>query len=90
VEDVRSVFVDEHAGVVEVVVRIPPDVRTFVAEEDALAELRCEPLGEDAPGEPRPDDQVVEHAFVPFFTRAASCISADIFRYVWSHEVCAT
>src|SRR5215217_1229239 len=52
VEDVRPVAVHEDARVVVVVVRVAPDVRAAVDNEDTLVRLGREALGEDTAGEP--------------------------------------
>src|SRR5215203_5181673 len=59
VEDVRSIAVDEHSVLVEVVVRVPGDVVPAVDDEHPLAELGRQPLGDDRAGESRADHEGV-------------------------------
>ena len=60
-EDVWPVPVHEHARIVVVIVRVAADVRALVADKDFLAGHAGEPLRQNAAGEARTDDQVVEH-----------------------------
>ena len=59
-EDVRPVFVDEHAGVVVVVVSVAGDVVAAVHDEDLFVAHTGETLGEHAAGESRADDEVIK------------------------------
>src|SRR3954447_530596 len=76
VEDVRPVPMDEDARVVVLVVRVAADMRAAVDDEDALTEDGCDSLGDDAAGEPRPDDDPVEpHSTRP---RDAVGVATDV------------
>ena len=61
VKDVRPVLVDQDAGLVVVVVGVAADVRALVADQDVLAGMRGQPLGDRRAGKAGADDQVVEH-----------------------------
>ena len=50
----------QDAGIVVAVVRVAADVRPLVHDQDALAQLRREALGDHTAGEARTDDQCVE------------------------------
>jgi len=55
VKDVRAVLVDEDAVFIDIVVRVPADVRPLVDDEHGLPGGR-EPLGADAAGKAGADD----------------------------------
>ncbi len=78
VEDVRAVRVDQDAVVVVVVVGIAADVGAPVDEQDLLAGLRGQALGQHAAGEAGPDDQIVEHDVISFSRPAFSPGRASI------------
>lgn len=66
-KDVRSVLVYENARLVVVIVGIPPNVRSRVNDQNLLPQLTRKPFSEDAPSEPRTDNQVIEHLnILPF------------------------
>ena len=58
-EDVGAVAVHEQAGVVMVVVRVAADVIPLLDDEYSPVQLGRQPLGQHAPGEPRPDDPII-------------------------------
>jgi hypothetical protein len=61
VEDVRPVLVHEQACFVVMIVGVAADVRPAIADEDLLARVGGEPLGNRCAGEPCADDKVIEH-----------------------------
>src|SRR5690606_13673802 len=66
VEDVRSVRMDEHAGLIEAIIGISTDMRSPIDQENGLAG-GCEAFRADAAGKASADDEiVVDHAAIDF------------------------
>ncbi len=78
VEDVRAVAVDQHAGLVVVVVGIAGDMRAPVDHQHALVQPRGKALGKHAAGKAGADDEVVEAASARLWLVARAC--AETFR----------
>ena len=60
------------AGLVVVVVGVAAYVRPFVDDQHSLVRASRQPFGDDSPGEPGPDDEVVEHGGVPSWHHAVT------------------
>ncbi len=60
-EDVRPILVNQHAGIVVMVVGIAADVHALVDDEDLAAGVSGEPFRHDRPGKAGSDNEVVEH-----------------------------
>lgn len=62
VEDVRTITMDQHAGVVMKIVGVAADMRAAVDHQRSLAETGGQPFGQHAAGKPGADDEVIEAA----------------------------
>src|SRR5438067_3419029 len=60
-EDVRPVLVYQYTRSIVNVIRVAADMGASVDNQHLLVTLRCEPLGDDAAGEPGPDYKPIKH-----------------------------
>src|SRR4051794_5657074 len=98
VEDVRAVLVDQHTGLVIVIVGVAGDVRALVADQYRLAGMGREALRDCGPGKAGADDEIIEHG-IPVQTatppaspwtsagRSTSSINLRMRSHVPSHDV---
>src|SRR5215203_5794653 len=60
-KDVRPVLMDHHAGFIVIVVGVPADMGTLVADQDALAGMGREPFRHSGAGKAGAYYQIIEH-----------------------------
>src|SRR4029078_9616558 len=61
VKNMRTVFVNENAGLVVMVVRVSPDVGTAIANQHLLSGISRETLCDGCSGKAGADDKIIEH-----------------------------
>jgi hypothetical protein len=74
VKDMRTVLVDQHAGIVVPVVSVATDMVAPIDKQHAIAAQARQPFGQNASGEPRTGDQPVKHVKIP---AAIGCVRAS-------------
>ena len=60
-KDMRSILMNQDAGLVVMIVGIPANVRTLIAEYDFFVRTSGEAFGEYASSEPGANYQVIKH-----------------------------
>ncbi len=63
----RAVFVDQDAVIVVMVVGIAADMGAAIHNQNFLAGLRGQSLGNDTAGKPGPHNEIVEHDVISSF-----------------------